>query len=232
MKPRLLPERPYLGPLKSVSSARTTQERRPNGQIVLTIEHDVIRGVTPAMLRWWFEHIGDTMEHEGRSYPRYLLWHPRDHIHWALAKPSPRGGAQQGAYFRIVEAFGGNPDFMVDSVEFVEKLDDEGIALVRRELGMEIFRLEHRFGHAADGATYHSRMAVGAGQGWLGGLFNRWVLPHLFSDAMGTAWLTHNVEEVGLFEQLVPPLYAAAMAPAQSHAPAPDSAAWPLPAAG
>jgi hypothetical protein len=26
---------------------------------------------------------------------------------------------------------------------------------------------------------------------------------------MGTAWLTHNVEEVSMFEHLLPPLYAA-----------------------
>ncbi len=50
MKLSLLPERPHLGPLKPVTSARTTQTRLPNGQLVLTIEHDVIKGVTPAML--------------------------------------------------------------------------------------------------------------------------------------------------------------------------------------
>ena len=52
-----------------------------------TIEHDTIRSVTPAMLRWWFENLGGSMSFGGRTYPRYLLWHPRDHIHWALARP-------------------------------------------------------------------------------------------------------------------------------------------------
>ncbi|MBX3610494.1 MAG: hypothetical protein KF871_11420 [Hydrogenophaga sp.] len=209
MKPRLLPERPHVGPLKSIDTARTTQTRTPHGQIVLTIEHETIKGVTPPMLQWWFEHIGDTMEHQGKSYPRYLLWHPRDHIHWALARPSPLGGARQGASFRIVEAFGANPAYLVDSVEYVEKLDEEGISLVRRELGMEIFRLEHRFGQVPGGASYRSRMAVGVASGWAGRWFNRLVLPRLFTDAMGAAWLTHNVEEVGLFEHLLPPLYPA-----------------------
>jgi hypothetical protein len=31
----------------------------------------------------------------------------------------------------------------------------------------------------------------------------------VFPDAMGSAWLKHNVEEVGLLEALLPPLYAA-----------------------
>jgi len=80
---------------------------------------------------------------------------------------------------------------------------------VRRIFGHEIFRLEHRFGEAAGGASYRSRMVVGTASGWFKPLFNGWVQPQVFSDAMGSAWLRHNVEEVGLLEALLPPLYAA-----------------------
>ncbi len=205
----LLPERPHAGPMKPVSSARTSEATLPSGQLVLGIEHDTIRGVTPAMLRWWFEHLGQTMAHKGQTYPRYLLWHPRDHIRWELARPSPGGGSGQGAHFRIVEAFAANPDYYVDSTEYVEKLDDEGISLVRRIGGIEVFRLEHRFGTAPGGASYRSRMVVGAGAGMLAPVLNALIRPRVFSDAMGTAWLTHNVEEVSMLEHLLPPLYAA-----------------------
>ncbi len=205
----LLPERPHVGPMKPVSTAKTTQSTLASGQLALTIEHDVIRGVTPPMLRWWFENLGHTMSYKGQTYPRYLLWHPRDHIHWELAARAPGGGTGKGASFRIVEAFGANPDYYVDSTEYVEKLDDEGISLVRRELGSEIFRLEHRFGASPLGATYRSRMVVGASAGLIRPLFNRVVRPRIFSDAMGTAWLLHNVEEVSMFENILPGLYAA-----------------------
>jgi hypothetical protein len=204
----LPPERPQFGPIKPLASARTSQSRLANGQLVLTIEHDTVRGVTPAMLRWWFEHLGETMVHEGVSYPRYLLWHPRDHIHWALAARAPDGGTGQGASFRIVEAFAANPDFYVDSTEYVEKLDDEGISLVRRLLGIEVFRLEHRFGSAARGASYRSRMVVGLDAGIIGTLFNDHLRPRLLSNEAATAWLTHNVEEVSMFEHILPGLYA------------------------
>lgn len=208
MRRPLLPERPQVGPMKPVTSARTSQAVLPTGQLLLTIEHDTIRGVTPAMLRWWFETLGQTMAYRGVTYPRYLLWHPRDHIHWALSAPSADGRAGQGARFRIVEAFAAAPEYYVDSTEFVEKLDEEGITLVRRVLGLEVFRLEHRFGSAPGGASYRSRMVVGADSGRLGGALNAVVRPRVFSDAMGTAWLTHNVEEVSMFEHILPPLYA------------------------
>jgi hypothetical protein len=202
------PERPHLAPLRPLASARTTQHRLHDGQLVLTIEHATLRGLSPQMLRWWFENIGGTMRHQGRTWPRYLLWHPRDHIHWELAAPAPGGGARQGARFRIVEAFDARPEWLVDSTECVERLDDTGITLVRRILGHEVFRLEHRFGEAPGGASYRSRMVVGAARGWLKPVFNGWVRPRVFSDAMGSAWLKHNVEEVGLLEALLPALYA------------------------
>jgi hypothetical protein len=193
--------------MKPVSSARTSFEKQENGQIVMTIEHDTVRHVSPAMLRWWFENLSHPMEYEGKQYSRYLLWHPRDHIHWALARRSPSGGSGQGAYFRIVEAFAANPAFYVDSVEYVEKLDDEGISLARSIAGREVFRLEHRFGSVTGGASYRSRMVVGIDAGVVGRLFNTHVRPRLLSDAAARAWLTHNVEEVSMFEHLLPPLY-------------------------
>ncbi len=205
----LPPERPHLGPMKPVSSALTSQSRLPSGQLLLTIEHEIVRGVTPSMLRWWFENLGRPMSYQGTVYPRYLLWHPRDHIHWELVARSRSGGTGQGARFRIVEAFAANPDFYVDSVELVEKLDEEGISLVRTIQGSEVFRLEHRFAGTHEGTKYRSRMVVGAATGIFATLFNTVIRPRIFSDAMGTAWLTHNVEEVGMFEHILPPLYAA-----------------------
>ena len=202
-------ERPHAGPMKSVATAKTSQSILPTGQLELTIEHDTIRGVTPGMLHWWFENLGQTMCLGGKTYPRYSIWHPRDHIQWELAARSPSGGSGQGANFRIVEAFGANPAYYIDSTEFVEKLSDEGISLVRCIAGIQVFRLEHRFGQVATGASYKSRMTVGVGSGWSRWPFNHVVRPQVFSDSMGSAWLTHNVEEVSMFENILPALYAA-----------------------
>jgi len=201
-------ERPHLGPMKSFASARTSRTVLPTGQLQLTIEHDVIRGVSPQMLRWWFENLSRTMVHRGTTYPRYLLWHPRDHIQMEVAVPSASGGGGQGATWRIVEAFAANPGFYVDSTVYVEKLDDEGLTLVRRQRGGEFFRLEHRFAAVSEGSSYRSRMLVGPDSGMARPIFNHLVRPWVFPDEMGAAWLTHNVEEVGMLEHILPSLYA------------------------
>jgi len=124
-----------------------------------------------------------------------------------MTNPSTDGAAQVGSRFRIVEAFGRNPEYFVDSVKTVVKLDIEGIRLVRRELGQEVFSLRHWFEAVLGGTLYRSRMQVGAettlGQYVLNPLLHRF----LFTPAMGHAWLKHNVEEVGNFEHFLPDLY-------------------------
>lgn len=194
---------------KPLASARTQFNTLPYGSFELLIEHDIIRGVTPDMLNWWFHNIGGSMTVNGTEYPRYLVWHPIDHIHWELAKAAPGGGAGVGASFRIVEAFGGDMHHLIDSVEEVIKLDSEGITLIRRIAGLEVFRLAHRFVAVEGGTLYGSRMQVGAenpiGKWLLNPLLHRLV----FTREMGPAWLRHNVEEVGNFESFLPDLYAA-----------------------
>ena len=200
--------RPIPWRMKGLESAKTSLTKLGNGQLVLTIQHDVIRGVTPAMLAWWFQHLGETMDYAGVTYPRYWVWHPIDHIHWELVRRGPDGSTGEGATFRIVEAFAANPAHYVDSTDFVEKCDEEGLSLVTRILGMEIFRLEHRFTQLQEGTRYDSRMVVGSDVPLIGHLFNFFVRPRIFSDASGRKWLLHNIEEVGNFEFFMPALYA------------------------
>lgn len=194
--------------MKPLESARTSFEKTSAGVFDLRIEHDLLRGISPRMLHWWFTHIGGTMQYQGRQYSRYRVWHPLDHIHWELASPAAGGGAGAGASFRIVEAFGRNPRHTIDSVEVVEKLDETGIRLTRRIAGRQVFSLEHWFESAGSDTRYRSQMLVGAEGLPHRVLFNRLARPFIFSEEMGHAWLKHNVEEVGNFEFFLPSLYA------------------------
>lgn len=78
---------------------------------------------------------------------------------------------------------------------------------MRRVLGIEVFRLEHRFGNTTEGASYRSRMVIGIDAAAIGRLFNDHVRPRILPNEMATAWLTHNVEEVGMLEHILPALY-------------------------
>jgi len=206
--------RPVLYPLRPVETATVRFTDAPHHRRRVTIDHQPLAGVTQEMLLDWFTHIGETMTYGGAIIDRYLAWHPIDHIRWELARPAPGGGAAEGARFRIVEAFGGRPEFTVDVVDRVEKLDDTGIRLVQRVAGIVVFQLEHTWSAGVDGVHYVSVMDIGARSILLTPV-NR-VLCRRFSDDMLQAWVKHNIEEVGQLEYLLPQLKSSGKAePAQ-----------------
>jgi hypothetical protein len=196
--------RPLLFPLRVVDSAVVRYTAAPHLRRRITIDHRPLPGITPEMLLDWFTHLGESMTYGDEVIPRYLAWHPVDHINWQLAKPGPGGGAAEGAWFRIVEKFGGADRFAVEVVDRVEKLDETGIRLVQRVAGIPVFQLEHTWSVAAEGTHYVSVMDIGARSALLTPV--NYVLTRRFPDDMARAWVKHNIEEVGQLEFLLPGL--------------------------
>ncbi|MDP7723162.1 hypothetical protein [Mycobacterium sp. TY814] len=196
--------RPVLYPLRTVDSAavRFTNGRHHRRRV--TIDHRPLAGTTPSMVLDWFTHLGETMSYGGEIIDRYLAWHPIDHVRWELARPAPGGGAAEGARFRIVEAFGAKPEYAVDVIDRVEKLDDTGIRLVTRVAGVIVIQLEHTWSAGSDGTHYVSVLDLGA-RTPLFAPVNR-ILCRRFPDDMVRAWIRHNIEEVGQLEHLLPQL--------------------------
>lgn len=197
---------PVLFPLRTVDTATVRYTDCPHRRRRVTIDHRPLAGITPAMLLDWFTHLDGTLSYGGVTTPRYLAWHPIDHIRWELARPAPTGGAAEGARFRIVEKFGGRDTFAVDVVDRVEKLDETGIRLVTRVAGVPVFQLEHTWSAGADGAHYVTVMDIGA-RSWALRPVNS-VLHRKFPDDMARAWVRHNIEEVGQLQYLLPELAA------------------------
>ncbi len=196
--------RPVLYPLRPVGTATVRVTNGPHHRRRVTIDHRPLAGVTPTMVLDWFTHLGGTMSYGGEIVDRYLAWHPIDHIRWELARPAASGGAAEGARFRIVEAFGARPEFKVDVVDRVEKLDETGIRLVTRVVGVMTIQLEHTWSAGSDGTHYVTVLDLGA-RTPLFAPINR-VLCRRFPDDMVRAWIRHNIEEVGQLEHLLPQL--------------------------
>jgi hypothetical protein len=190
--------------LKPLESAQTSLDYDTSGRMVMRIRHEVLSGISPDMLAWWFANIGGDMEIEGRRISKYHVWHPNDHIAWELARPGPDGRASAGAQFRIVEAFGRNPAFYVDVVDTVTRLDASGFTAVTYRMGLEVAHLNHDFVAVDGGTRYLSTLTVGLAVPLVGRLINAIIRSTVFPEAMGRAWLRHNIEEVGLLEHIVP----------------------------
>ena len=202
----LLPSRSVPWSLKPLESAETSLRYDEHARMVMTIRHDVLKGLSPAMLAWWFRNIGGDMDIDGRKVSKYLAWHPIDHIKWELIRPAPDGNIGPGAVFRIVEAFNADPNLYIDIHDEVTRLDETGFTLVQRRLGVEVARLNHDFAAVPGGASYFSTLTVGAATP-LGRIINPLLHRVVFTERMGSAWLRHNVEEVGALEHILPRIY-------------------------
>lgn len=204
------PSRPRLSRFKPLATARTMVVRLSGEQLLLSVEHEALAGITPPMLSAWYRGLPRTLWHAGREYARHALWHPVDHVHWSLLRPAPRGGMGVGARVHEVVACGGRPDRIVEMVADVERLDDGGFTLVRRWLGVQVMRLEHRFRAGDGGADVQTRLWVGVGgegrQDRAARWVNRSLQPRLLDQGLAQAWMRHCVEQIGLLQGLLPRL--------------------------
>lgn len=200
--------RPVIYPLRPVDTATVRYTATPHGRRRITIDHRPLPGITPEMLLDWFTHLGGTMVYGDSVVERYLAWHPIDHIRWELAREAPTGGAAEGARFRMVEAFGGRPEFTIDEVARVEKLDETGIRLARRIAGIAVFQLEHTWSAGAEGVHYVTVMDLGVRSTLLSPVNG--IVRQRFPEEKVHAWVKHNIEEVGQLEYLLPMLSAEA----------------------
>ena len=66
--------------------------------------------------------------------------------------------------------------------------------------------MEYSFTRVEEGTLYENCLLIGGVSGWrrrITPLVQKFGFPH----ARGLAWLRHNIEEVGVFEHILPDLY-------------------------
>jgi hypothetical protein len=192
-------------PFKPVSSARAGVEILNDGRKRYWIKHDVLRNVTPRMLAWWFGHMEGDVEIQGRRFSRYRVWHPRDHAYARYVRCAPDGSIGPGAQIALCEYLGRNPKYKIEAISTIEKLDDTGFIHNVIKGGLVLARMEHEFTKSVDGTRDENCLIVPGSPGL--GRIARLVLPWLFPDGKGQAWLKHNIEEIGTLENFLPQLY-------------------------
>jgi DAPG hydrolase PhiG domain len=193
---------------KSMDTARSGFEILADGRPYCWIEHDIIRGVSPRMLVWWFTHLEGDIEYEGQRLNRYRVWHPRDHLAIEYLRRNPDGSIGVGSVIHLTEMLGANPDYLIDVNTLIVKLDEQGFAHRPRFHGLRLAQMDYEFKETDAGTLYRNSLTVGA-NGILGKFLNPLIRTFVFDEARGRAWIKHNIEEVGNFESFLPNLYAA-----------------------
>jgi hypothetical protein len=193
--------------LKPLGSAEYGVDTLADGRTRFWIRHEVIRGVTPRMLAWWFANLEGDVLVQGRRINCYRLWHPYDHVHASYLKRCPDGSIGPGAVIRLKEVLGGNPNYVVDITTEIEKLDEEGYIHNPVVHGIRgLARMEYTFKPVPGGTLYENCLVFGL-PARKGALLNPLIARLAFPPGKGETWLRHNIEEVGMFENFLPQLY-------------------------
>ncbi|PTQ90609.1 hypothetical protein [Agitococcus lubricus] len=196
---------------KAENSAKWVNVKRDwQGKLYVQIEHDTVRGCTPAMIRWWFENLGQKTTWDGQGFNGaeiafYHLWHHRDHVAVTPLNGSHHGFAV-GKKTRIQEQFNDHHERI--SVEVVtDRLDDEEFTFTVYIMGIKVCRIVHLYSSEAEGSRFYAETEVGFDLPVIGWLLNWFVLPFIYSKTTAEHWIRHNIEETGASEGIIPPLY-------------------------
>jgi hypothetical protein len=207
--------RPLLWPLRDRSSATVSRES-DRRLTVVRIEHAPLPGVTARMLHWWYGNVPGTMPYAGSTYPRYLVWHPLDHISYEVVRTgdevSDHGGAspvRAGTQLRIREALHRDPDQVIDIRVTVDELGPNRAVIVKRVLGTTVVRLENDFTDGRNGADYRTTLTVGDTTALARAGLNLVAHRRAFPERRIDPWITHHIEEIGNLPHFLPELYAA-----------------------
>ena len=130
---------------KPLDTARSGIEIMADGRTRCWIEHQLIRGVTPRMLVWWFKHLEGEMVYAGQRLTRYRVWHPRDHIAIEYSRRHADGSIGVGCVIHLTEMLGANPDYLVDVHSEILKLDEQGFIHRPRVHGLRLARMDYEF---------------------------------------------------------------------------------------
>jgi hypothetical protein len=193
--------------LKPLGSAEYGIVNLEDGRVRYWIRHEVMRGVTPRMLLWWFKNLEGEITIAGHRVTRYRAWHPYDHVHVSYARRLPDGSIGPGSAIRLREHLGANPRYEVNVITEIERLDEQGFVHNPIFHGISgLARMEYQFTEVPTGTLYENCLIVGAARG-AKRLLNPLITRRVFDRARGLAWIRHNIEEVGMLENILPPLY-------------------------
>lgn len=190
----------YAARARALDSAEISVGVR-DGVFEQRIVHATLPGVSRDLLYWWMHHIGDQVEWEGFRGLAYRLWHPRDHIHWSCDGP-----VRPGCRFHSVEAFGRERRFLVDRVFDVPKLDRSGFRIETRWAGAVALSIDEDWEDVPGGVRWTNTMRMAPRTPALRPLV---ALGRRVMRASLSAWLKHNVEEVGYIAEFLPTLHHA-----------------------
>jgi len=200
--------------MKDVDTAITDISKIDGNRLEIGIHHELLKGVTPRMIVWWFRNFPEDpgkegsgcMKYRDKIIPCFRFWHPYDHIYCNIRKSGKdeSAGFSKGAELEIKEKLGDN-DF--GAKIFVDRLDESGFEITAYNGFLKIAEFKHYFIETLNGTICESSAVIGSYKPVIGRAVTSFIRRRYFTDEMSQAWVKHTIEEVGNLENFLPALF-------------------------
>lgn len=194
--------------LPDYRQANTSWEVAEDGRIHTHVEHFFLRGITPEMVLWFYQHLPiSTVELNGVSMPLYHIFHPTEHGRIRVIENAPDGtpGMAVGAMIMREEWFG---EFDSRGAARIVEFSPRGFLALPEAAGLVIGSVRHSLRAEPGGTAYEVDSVIGSELPFLGPLLNLYLRKAVFHPAMIEQWRRHQVEEVASLQFFLPQLYA------------------------
>lgn len=201
------PARPHFWDYPVLSDATYKIDLSKQGKIVIELQHPILKGVTPAMLSWWYQHLASgSAIVRGKEYSFYHLFHLSEHGQTKIISPPTDGteGMGVGACVYRQERFG---PYLSKGYGRVAKFSDQGFTVIPVMGPLAFGVIEHQFLATPVGSQYNVKIVLGSDLPLLGGLLNFYIREKQFPPIVVHEWIRHQVEEVGSLPHFLPQLY-------------------------
>jgi hypothetical protein len=203
----------FFGPMKTLDSASWALEAIGAGGLRAWIDHAPMPGVTPAIMRWWFEHVDSFTTFNGTDFTgpevrAYRYWHPFDHIKvsWAKKVLGSDGRIGEGSVIAIDEDIGGR--YPVRAKARVSRFDDGAFNFDLLAGGVApVGQVLHVWDPSEGGLRFRTEVIIDSPVPIIGPILTWLARRFAFTDDLLNAWILHNIEESGETERFVPQLY-------------------------
>jgi hypothetical protein len=201
-------------PESSAKWSAITKNR--DGSILIQIEHDDAKDISPKMLLWWFEYLGCTTTWNGEDFSGpevtlYHLWHHRDHVAVTPLSDAPGGkknlGFLEGADSQIHECFNEFHSIVHQHMR-TTKLDEREFTFSIMAGPFPAGHIKHTYEPVEGGCSFYAETKVGMDVPVIGLIFNWLILPFIYTKKSAEHWIRHNIEETGRTQDVLPILYA------------------------
>lgn len=191
----------------SVDESRIETELLEDGRLRISVDHELVRGVTSEQMDWWFRNMANSIPSGITDCKPYVLL-DSDHVDIKGTDTNERGELQLNSRIEFEENLETNgKSYSVKENFLIAKINPGELTFVKDRmfgipLGVTLVSIERTYTQEDGGVRIRSVFTAGI-EGFPK-FINSFLIGRFFAKDRQEAWKEHTIAEIGAIESLLP----------------------------